>query len=85
MTYTNSLLTKDKHDHLDEMLNKNKDIFAWSHSNMIKIDPTVTSYKLNILSTTQPIRQSPMLSPESSENYLNKSLENAKSRFYKKR
>lgn len=52
MTYTNSLLTKDKHDHLDEMLNKNKDIFAWSHSNMIRIDPTVTSYKLNILSTT---------------------------------
>lgn len=51
---------------------------------MIKIDPTVTSYKLNILSTTRPIRQSPMFSPESSENYLNRSRKDAKSRFYQR-
>ena len=56
MTYTSSLLNRDKCDHLDEILCKNKDIFVLIHLDILGIDLVMVSHKLNILPTTQPIR-----------------------------
>ena len=52
MTNVSSLLIDDECDHLGDMLQKNKDILAWSHSDMLGIDPSMASHRLNILSTT---------------------------------
>ncbi|RVW93352.1 Transposon Ty3-G Gag-Pol polyprotein [Vitis vinifera] len=35
----------------------NHDVFAWAHSNMKGIDPSITSHRLNVLPTARPIRQ----------------------------
>ena len=56
-TYTNSLLTDEEKEQLRLMLLSNIDVFAWSHSDMVGINPTVASHKLNIISTTKPVRQ----------------------------
>ncbi|RVW34458.1 hypothetical protein CK203_081373 [Vitis vinifera] len=42
---------------MQSALRQNYDIFAWTHSDMKGIDPSITSHKLNILQTARPIRQ----------------------------
>ena len=39
------------------MLLNNIDVFSWSHSDVIGINPTVASHKLNIIPTARPVRQ----------------------------
>ena len=38
-------------------LKMNQDVFAWSHDDMPKINPLVIVHKLNVNSTSSPIRQ----------------------------
>ena len=45
---------KTKQD-LIQFLKKNIDVFAWSHKDMLGIDPSVISYRLNVCSSTKPI------------------------------
>ncbi|RVW22433.1 hypothetical protein CK203_099235 [Vitis vinifera] len=39
-------------------LRQNYDVFAWAHSDMKGIHPSIASHKLNVLPTARPIRQS---------------------------
>ena len=56
-TYTSSLLTDDEKEQLRLELLSNIDVFAWSHSDMLGINPMVASHKLNIIFTAKPVRQ----------------------------
>ncbi|RVX16297.1 hypothetical protein CK203_014325 [Vitis vinifera] len=51
-----SLLTKDERTHLEGMLPRNANIFTWTHSNMLGIDPSMVAHKLNILPHARPVR-----------------------------
>ena len=42
---------------LASFLKMNQDVFAWSHDDMPKINPLVIVHKLNVNSTSSPIRQ----------------------------
>ena len=56
-TYTNSLLSEEEREQLKLMLLNNMDVFAWSHSNMVGINPTMASHKLNIILAAKQVRQ----------------------------
>ena len=56
-TYVSSLLSNEEREHLQLELLNNIDVFTWSHSNMVGINPTMASHKLNIIPTTRPVRQ----------------------------
>ena len=56
-TYASSLLTDDEKERLQLSLLSNIDVFAWNHTDMVGINPTVASHKLNIISTAKPVRQ----------------------------
>ena len=47
---------KNKKD-LVQFLKKNIDVFAWSHEDMLGIDPGVITHRLNICSSFKPVRQ----------------------------
>ena len=47
--YIISLMSSEEVKQLRLMLLKNMDVFAWSHSNMVGINPTVASHKLNMV------------------------------------
>ena len=55
-TYSSSLQTDDEKEQLQLGLLNNIDVFAWSHSDMVGINPTVASHKLNIISIAKPVR-----------------------------
>ena len=57
ITYSSSLLAQDELELLGNMFQCNKDIFAWTHSDMPGIYPVVASHELNILLTSQPVWQ----------------------------
>ena len=38
-------------------LRMNQDVFAWSHEDMTRIDPSVIVHRLNVNSASSPIRQ----------------------------
>ena len=40
-----------------EFLKKNKDIFAWSHTDMVGISPTIITHNLNIDPSRKSVRQ----------------------------
>lgn len=42
---------------LEEVLQRNKDVFAWTHFDMPGIHPLIASHRLNILSSLRPIYQ----------------------------
>ena len=44
-------------EQLISFLQENADCFAWTHEDMVGIDPNVISHKLNIDSTFKPIKQ----------------------------
>lgn len=48
ITYTRSLHTQEELELLRNMLQRNKDIFPWTHMDMPVIYPIVESHKLNI-------------------------------------
>ena len=56
-TYISSLMSNEGREQLRLMLLNNIDVFAWSHSDMIGINPTMASHKLNIIPLTRLIRQ----------------------------
>ena len=56
-TYINSVMSNEEREQLRLMLLNNIDVFAWSLSDMIGINPTVASHKLNIIAMARPIRQ----------------------------
>ena len=56
LTYISSFLSNEKREKLRLRL-VNNIVFAWSHSDMIGINPTVASYKLIIIPTARLIRQ----------------------------
>ena len=56
-TYVNTLLSNEEKEQLRRVLLGNADAFAWSHSDIVRIDPTLASHKLNIIATTKPVRQ----------------------------
>ena len=47
---------KNKED-LVQLLKKNIDVFAWSHEDMLGIDPSVITHRLNICPSFKPVRQ----------------------------
>lgn len=57
VTYASSLLASEELKVLEDRLQQNKDIFAWTHSNMLGVHPLVASHWLNITPSLQLIRQ----------------------------
>ena len=57
LTNISSLLTPEETRNMQNALRKNHDIFAWAHSDMKGIHPSITSHRLNVLQTVRPIRQ----------------------------
>ena len=56
-TNAGSLLSGDEKEQLRLVLLNNVDVFAYNHSDMVGISPTVASHKLNIIPTVRPVRQ----------------------------
>ena len=54
--YVSTLLSSEETEQLRHILLGNVDVFAWSHSDMARINLTLASHKLNIIATTKPIR-----------------------------
>ena len=55
-TYISSLLSNEEREQLRLVLLNNIDVFAWSHSDMVGINPTVASHKLNIIPMAKLVR-----------------------------
>ena len=56
-TYVSSLLSEEERARLQQILQANTDVFAWTHSDMIRISPVHASHKLNVVSSAKPVRQ----------------------------
>ena len=56
-TYISSLMSDEEREQLRLVLLNNIDVFTWSHSYMVGINPMVASRKLNIIPASRPIRQ----------------------------
>ena len=57
VTYANSLLVPKELKVLKWVFQQNEDVFAWTHSDMPEIHPSVASHRLNVIPSSQPIRQ----------------------------
>ena len=55
-TYASSLMIDDEKEQLRLAPLSNIEVFTWSHWDMVGINPTVASHKLNIISTAKPVR-----------------------------
>ena len=55
--YVSSLLSEKERKQLQLALLNNMDVFAWSHSDMIGINPAVAFHKINIIPKTRLVRQ----------------------------
>ena len=55
-TYVNYLMSNEEREQVRLMLLSNIDVFASSHSDMVGINLTVVSHKLNIIPTAIPVR-----------------------------
>ena len=56
-TRMGTLASQPMRQALASFLKMNQDVFAWSHDNMPRIDPSVIVYRLNVNSASSPIRQ----------------------------
>ena len=56
-TYVSSLLSEEEKEQLRKVLLDNIDVFTWTHSDMTGISPTHASHKLNVTSSSRPVRQ----------------------------
>ena len=56
-TYISSLLSNEERKQIRFMLLNDMDVFAWSHSDMVGINPTVASHELNIIPKAKQVRQ----------------------------
>ena len=50
-------MTPEETQSMQNALRRNHDIFAWAHSDMKGIHPSITSHSLNVLPTARPGRQ----------------------------
>ena len=41
---------------LTTFLKDNRDVFAWSHEDMLRIDPSIMVHRLNVLPSFPPVR-----------------------------
>ena len=57
LTYISSLLEPGETQNIEEVLRQNQDVFAWTHSDMPGIHPSVAFHRLNILPSSRPIQQ----------------------------
>ncbi|RVW37522.1 Transposon Ty3-I Gag-Pol polyprotein [Vitis vinifera] len=57
LTNISSLMTQEETQGMQKILRQNHDIFAWAHSDMKGIHPSIASHRLNVFSTTRPVRQ----------------------------
>ena len=55
-TYVSTLLSNEEKEQLRRVLLGNANVFAWNHSDMAGVDPTLASHKLNIIATMKPVR-----------------------------
>ncbi|RVX06063.1 hypothetical protein CK203_018624 [Vitis vinifera] len=56
-TYVISLLELGELQALERVLHRNKDVFAWTHSDMPGIHPSIASYRLNVMPSSRPVHQ----------------------------
>ena len=56
-TYISSLLSGAKKEQIRKVMLHNMDVFAWTHSDMVNINPVHASHKLNVIPSAKPIRQ----------------------------
>ena len=56
-TYVSSLLSGAKKEQIRQVLLHNMDVFAWTNSDMVSINPVHASHKLNVIPSAKPIRQ----------------------------
>ena len=57
VTYANSLLAPKELKVLKSVLQHDKDIFFWTHSDMPEIHPSIASHRLNVIPFSRPFRQ----------------------------
>ncbi|RVW71622.1 hypothetical protein CK203_052647 [Vitis vinifera] len=50
-------MTQEETQSIQNILRSNHDIFAWTHSDMKGIHPSIASHKLNVLPAARPVRQ----------------------------
>ena len=55
-TYVSTFLSSKEKEHIQGVLLKNLDVFAWSHLDMVGINPVLASHKLNIIYTAKSVR-----------------------------
>ena len=56
-TYISSLLFNEEREQLQLVLLNIIDVFSWSHSDMVGINPAMTFHKLNVIPTAKPVRR----------------------------
>ena len=56
-TYVSSLLTEEEREQIQQIIQANADVFAWTHSDMTGISPMHASHKLNVVSSARLVRQ----------------------------
>ena len=56
-TYVSYLLSNKEKKQLQCVLLRNIDVLTWNHSDVIGIDPMLSSHKLNIILAAKPVRQ----------------------------
>ena len=56
-TYVCSFLSGAEKEQIQQVLFRNMDIFAWTHSDMIDINLVQASHKLNAIPLVRPVRQ----------------------------
>jgi hypothetical protein len=52
-------LTSKEKASLAQLLGRNLDVFAWTHQDMLSIDPAVVTHKLNVDPTAKLVKQKP--------------------------
>ena len=57
MTRISTLASPSISQALTSFLRENQDVFAWSHEDMLEIDPSIMVHRLNVLPTFSPVRQ----------------------------
>ena len=57
MTRISTLASLSISQALTSFLRENQDVFAWSHEDMLEIDPSIMVHRLNVLPTFSPVRQ----------------------------
>ena len=56
-TYVSSLLSSGEKEQIQQVLLRNMDVFTWTHSDMIGINPAHASHKLNVIHSARSVKQ----------------------------